>query len=426
MKTSIKKLPDSKIEILIEIPADDFDRYYKRVILDLGKNAEIKGFRPGHVPPDILEKEIGQAKILSQAAEEAIKEKYSQAVIDNNLEVIGKPEIEILKLALKNPLIFKAKTAVLPEVELTDYKKIAGSVKKQENPVKEKEIEEAIKWLQKSRAKLSVLNREAQKEDFIEIEYQSPQIEKGEKKKDTFILGQGHFIPGFEENLEGMKAGEEKEVSLTMPENFSIKDLAGQEVKFKIKMASVFKMELPEINDDFAKSLGKFQDLNSLKKNTREGLKIQKEREAKEKLRGEILEKIINSMKWNIPEVLIEAERDRIFANFKQSFSQNPQISFDDYLAKTKKSEAEIKKSFSEPAQRNIKTFLVLREITKKEKIKVSDEETNQEINKILKNYPDFKKTEKGLDLERLKGYTKERITNEKTFQLLEQFSREA
>ncbi len=426
MKTSIKTLPDSKIEILVEVSAEDFNYYYQRAILDLGKNTEIKGFRPGHIPPDILEKEIGQEKILNQASQEAIKERYSQAVIDNNLEVIGKPEVEILKLALKNPLVFKVKTAVLPEIEIADYKKIASSVKEQKSPVKEKEIEETIKWLQKSRAKLSVLNRESQKGDFIEIEYQSPQVEKGEKKKDAFILDQGHLIPGFEGKLEGMKAGEEKEFSLTVPENYSIKDLVGKKIDFKLKMIGVFKMELPEVNDYFAKSLGNFQDLNSLKQNIKKGLEVEKEREARERLRGEILEKIVSLMKWNIPEVLIEAERDRLFANFKQNFSRDPQVSFNDYLTKAKKSEEEVKKSFSEPAQKSIKTFLILREIAKKEEIKVSDEEVNQEIDKFLKNYPDFKKAEKNLDLEKLKEYAKERVTNEKIFQLLEQFSREA
>ncbi len=426
MKTSIKTLPDSKIEILIEVSTEDFNYYYQRAILDLGKSIKIKGFRSGHVPPDILEKEVGQEKILNQASQEAIKERYNQAVIDNNLEVIGKPEVEILKLAFKNTLIFKVKTAVLPEIEIADYKKIASSVKEQKSPVKEKEIEETMKWLQKSRAKLSVLNREAQKGDFIKIEYQSPQIEKGEKKKDAFILDQGHLISGFEEKLEGMKTGEEKEFSLTMPENYSIKDLVGKKIDFKLRMIGVFKMELPEVNDHFAKSLGSFQDLNSLKQNIKKGLEVEKEREARERLRGKILEKIVSLMKWNIPEVLIEAERDRLFANFKQNFSRDSQVSFNDYLIKAKKSEEEIKKSFSEPAQKSIKNFLILREIAKKEEIKVSDEEINQEVDKFLKNYPDFKKAEKNLDLERLKEYARERVTNEKIFRLLEQFSREA
>jgi len=426
MKTSIKKLPDSKIEILIEIPADDFDRYYKQAVLDLGKNVEIKGFRRGRVPSDILEKEISQEEILNQAAREAIKKEYVRAVIDNNLEVIDRPEVEILKLALKNPLVFKAKTTVLPEIKLPGYKKIASPVKRKKVLVEKEEIEKTIKQLQTSRAKLIALNREAQEGDFVEIEYRSSQIEKGEKKKDAFVLGKGHFISGFEKELKGMKTGEEKEFSLTMPEDYFVKNLAEQEIRFEVKMTSVFKMELPEADDQFAKSLGDFQDLKSLKENIEEGLKIEKERETKEKLRREILDKIIDSVNWNIPKILIEAEKDKLFAGFKQNLSQNSQISFEDYLVKIKKTEEEVKESFLEPAQRNAKTFLVLKEIAKKENIEISDEEVNQEINEFLKRYPDLKQAGKNLDLEKLKHYTKERITSEKVFQLLEKFSEEA
>jgi trigger factor len=426
VKASIKKLSNTEIEILVEVPSEDFSRYCQRTILDLGKDAEVKGFRRGHVPPNVLEKEIGQEKILAQAAQKAIEENYIKAVIDNDLEVIGKPEVEILKLASKNPLIFKAKATILPEIKLPDYKKIASSVKKKKESIKEEEVEEAIKWLQKSRAKLIALNREAQKGDFIEIEYQSSQIENGEKKKDGFILDKGHFIPGFEENCEGMKAGQEKEFFLILPQDYFIKNLAGKEVKFKVKMDSVFKMELPEADDRFAKSLGNFQDLNALKKNIKEGLEVEKERKTKEKFRGEILEKIIDLVKWEIPKGLTEAETDRLFTEFKQGFSRNPQISFKDYLNKNKKSEEEIKKSFSEPAQRNIKTFLILKEISRKEDIKTSEEEVEKEINEIFKKHPDSKTAQKDLDLERLKQYTRERITNEKTFQLLESFSGEA
>jgi len=426
MKNSVKKLPDSKIEIEIEISPEEFERYYQRAVSEVGKEVKIKGFRPGHIPRDVLEKEIGQDKILAQAAQKAIEENYVRAILDNNLEVISKPVIEVLKLAPKNPLIFKAKTTVLPEIKLPDCKKIASSVKKEKKPVKEEEIREAIKWLQKSRTKLVALNREARKGDFVEIEHQSPQVEKGEKKKDSFVLGQGHFIPGFEGKLEGMKSGEERDFSLNVPKDYFLNELAGKEISFKVKMKSVFKMELPEVNDRFAQSLGEFKDLESLKKNIEEGLNMEKERETKEKLRGEILEKIVNSMEWNIPKDLIETEKERLFNEFEQSFSRNPQISFQDYLNKAKKSEEEIKESFLEPAQRNIKSFLVLRKIAEEEKIETNDQEVNREIDQILKKYPDPKTAEKELDLERLKQYTKERIINEKTFQLLEKFSREA
>ena len=418
MKTSIKKLPDSKVEIIIEISASDFDRYLKQAALDLGKEVKMKGFRPGHVPEEIIEKQVGKEGIMEEAAEKAIKESYARAVTENNLEAIERPKVEIVKLAPQNPLVFKATTTVLPEVELSDYKKIATSIKKKEISVKDEEIKETLKKLQHSRAKLIALPREAKKGDFVEIEYQCSQIGGGEKKKDSFVLGKGSLIPGFEESLEGMKAGQEKEAKLTLPEGHFVKDLAGKELVFQIKMISVFKMELPELDDRFAKSLGEFKDLESLKKNIEEGIKMEKEREAREKHIGEIMEKIINSMKWNIPDILIKSEKERLFQEFKQNFAQNPQISFSDYLAKTKKTEDEVKDSLSEPARRNIKTFLVLKGISKAEKIEVPEKDLEQEINEILKRAPETAK--KNLDLERIKQYTKERMINEKIFQLFQ------
>ena len=353
----------------------------------------------------------------------AIEKSYAQVVRENNLEIIESPKIEILKLALKNPFAFKAKTSVLPEIELSDYQKIASSIKKRKISVKEEETEKTLEWVQRSRAKFTALNREARKEDFVEIEFQSSQIEKGEKKKDAFILGKGHFIPGFEEKLEGMKAGEEKEFSLVIPRDHFMKELAGKEIKFQVKMTSVLKMELPELNDQFVKSLGTFKDLTSLKQSIEEGIKTEKEVKERQRFREEILEKLSNSITWDLPEILIETEKDRLFTDFKESFSKNPKTSFKDYLAKINKSEEEVKDSFLEPAQKNVKTFLILREIAKKEEIEVSDKEVKEEVNKILKRYPDLKTVEKDLDLEKLRQYTKERITNEKVFQLLEELS---
>lgn len=424
MEASIKKLADSKIEILIEISTQDFERYYKKNALEIGKNIEIKGFRPGHIPLDILEKEIGQEKIMNQTANEVIKEKYIQAVIDNDLDVIERPEIEILKLALNNPFIFKVKTTVLPEIGLPDYVKIASLIKKQAPSVKTEEVEETINYIRKSRAKLVALNRVAQKGDFIEIEYRSPLIDGGRPIQDSFILGEGHFIKGFEEKLEAMKAGEEKSFSLKLPEDYFSKELAGKDAKFGLKMTAVFKMELPEFDDRFVQSLGNFKDSVAFKKNIENGLKIEKEKEGREKFRQEVLEKITKSVEWKIPDVLIEAERDRILDDLKKNLSRNNNVSFQDYLKKIKKSEEEIKESLLKLSQKNVKTFLILKGIAKKENLKASEEETERQINEILKNYPDLKTAQRQLDLEKLKEYTKERIINEKVFELLEKNSK--
>ena len=434
MQVLIKKLAKSKIEITIEIPSVTFDQFLEKAVLDLGQNLEIKGFRKGRTPREIVEKEIGQTKILTGAVDQAIKEYYPKAILENKIEAISQPEIEVVKIpvwpqissgrkASANSLIFKAKMAVLPQIELPDYKKIASKIKRKKVFVIEKEVEDALKELRKSRAKLSLKSGPCQKGDFVEISYSSFQLERSKEFKDSFVLGEGHFVPGFEENLIGMENGEEKEFFLIFPKDYFQKDLAEKEVKFKVKMTSVFKMELPEINDQFAKNLGKFKDLLSLKASLKEGINLEKEREEQLRFREEILEKITNSMNWEIPEVLIISERDRLWTEFKKSFSQNSQLSFRGYLTKIKKTEEEIKNSFLKLAQKNVKVFLVLREIAKKEGIKVSDEEVEPEINALLKRYPDFKSAKKNLDLEKLKEYTKERIINEKVFQLLKKLS---
>jgi len=424
METSIKKLPKSKIEIQIELSSSEFGDYYKKAVLNFREKIEMKGFRKGKVPLEIIEKEISQTEILNQAAELAIRESYFKIVEKEKLEIIEKAEIEILKISKSNPFVFKVKVSVLSEIDLPDYKKIAAVCKEKEISIEEKEIKNTMDWLLKSRAKLTVIDREARKGDFIEIEYSYLEIEGGNKKQDSFLLGQGHFVKGFEEKLEGMKAGEEKEFSLVLPKDNIKKELAGKEISFKVKMKSVLKMELPELNDEFAKTLGKFENLAFLKENIKEGIKTEKTIKEKERHRTEILEKIADLIKWDLSEKLIEEEKERLSQDFKLSFSQNSGISFEDYLKNNQKSEQEIKDSFLELAKKNIKNFLILREISKKENIKVSEDEINQEVNENLKQYPNLKFAEKNLDLEKIKHYTEDRIKNEKVFQFLENISK--
>lgn len=423
MRTEIRKLEKSEIEIEFEIPAQEFEDFIEKATFDLGKNLKIKGFRKGKLPKAIIEKEIGREKILKEAAERAIRENYLKVILENNLEVLGQPEIKILKLAPGNPLLFLAKVAILPEIQLPDYQKIAREVKKREILVKEKEIEEALIWLQKSRAKFSQILRPAQIGDFVEIEYSSPQIENGKIQKDGFLLGQGHLIEGFEEKLEGMVAGEEKNFLLKFPAKHFQKNLANQEINFKVKMTSVKKVEFPEIDDQFARSLGNFEDLNSLKERIREGIKMEKEILERERIHQEILEKIASQISWQIPQILIEAEKNRMIENFKKAINQKFQIDFKDYLARINKTEADLRESFQIEAERKIKNFLILQEIAKKEKISVLPEEVEVKINNFLKNYPDIEKAKKELDLENLKSYYEEVIRNEKALQLLESMS---
>ncbi|PIR02700.1 MAG: trigger factor [Candidatus Nealsonbacteria bacterium CG_4_10_14_0_8_um_filter_37_14] len=460
MQFSIQKLPKLKVEIKIEVPAEEFGDFYQKAVLDLGKDLEMPGFRKGKVPKEIVEKTISQEKILSETAEIAVKESYikaiSQLIKSDRIEPLGQPEIEILPpTTLKNDnkgetelkqektsfvdggqfqsgggLTFKAVVQVLPEINLPDYKEIASKVKRKKPEVSDKDTQDALKWLQKSRAKFTLKNTPAQKGDWVEIEYNLQSIENSSRWiKDAFVLGEGHFVPGFEENLIGMKAGEEKEFQLSVkgqpirdgfPEK--LREAIPEVPQIKVKLKSIQKMELPELNDEFARNLGQFENLTALTQSVQAGLKLEKENQETQRVRQEILEKIAQKTEMEIPEILIEEQKKKFLENLKKEVSQNLQISFEDYLKKIRKSETEIFESFQEPAKTQIKNSLILREIQKRENILVGKEELNEEVNKILKSFSSPEEAQKKFDPEQLKSYTKEVIRQEKTFQLLEQF----
>jgi trigger factor len=414
VKTSIQKLPKSQVEIFFEIPAEEFKDYFDKAVLILGKDLEIEGFRKGKAPKEIVGRELNPGKILEEAANLAARESYIKVILEDKIEAIGKPEIYITKIAKGSPLEFKARVATIPQIDLPDYKKIASKIKPKEVFVEEKEVEEAVNFLQKSRAKLSQKNTVSEIGDFLEISFQSPHIEEGKPQKDSFILGQGHFIPGFEENLAGLMAGAEKEFSLTFPENHLQKNLAGKLADFKVKVLSVQKIELPEINDDWAKSLGNFPNLEGLRKNLREGIKAEKNEEKRQKNRANILEKISKETSSEIPDILMDFEKDRMLGELKENLQNQIQMNFNDYLTKIKKTENELKDSFLPEAEKRVKNSLILREIAKREGFSVSEKEIEEKINEARPRYS------AGVDLEKLKEYYEGVIKNEKVFQLLE------
>lgn len=420
MESSIKKLLKSQLELRIEVSSEEFDNCIEKAILNLGKNLEIKGFRKGSAPKEIVEKEMGEEKILLEAANLAVKENYQKVVLDNKLEPISQPETTILKLAKGNPFAFQIKVTVLPQIEIPDYKKIAVQIKRNKTSVDEKDIEEALIWLQKSRAKFTPLQTPAAKGDFVEIEYQSPQMASAKALKDSFLLGQGRFMAGFEDNLIGMKTGEEKEFTIPFPKDYFKKELIGKSIDFKVKMAAVQKMELPEVNDDFARSLGKFGNLVKLKNNLKEGLGAEKESEETQRVRNEILLRIAENANIEIPEVLVDREKEELFNDLKRMINQNFKISYEEYLATTKQTEEDLKNSFLKEAQKKVKKFLILRTVGEKEKISVTKAEIDEEVNKAIKHYSPDKI--KNLDLYQLREYTKEAIYNQKTLQKLEGF----
>lgn len=425
MKSEIKKLPNSEIEMEIEVSKEELDSFIKKAFLQLGENLNIEGFRKGKAPKNIIEEKIGRENILAEAAEMAVNENYRKAVLENNLEPIGQPNVEVLKLAEGNPFVFKAVFSVLPDIKIADYKKIAESKKREKTEVLENEIEDAVKWLLKSRTKFILKNGPAENGDFVNIEYRSDQLKGIDKKdsyEDSFVLKEGRFIPGFEENIIGMKAGESKKFSVDFPSDYFTKELSGKKVDFDLSLKSVQKAEIPELNDDFAKSLGNFNNLEALKNNIKEGIKFEKEQAQSQKIRQEIVSEVSKASEMEIPEMLIKSEQHSLAHNFRHEVEDRMKIKFEDYLDKIKKTEKELTDSFYEEAKKRVREFLVLREIGVKEKIEIKEEEVKEEADKFLKQYGNAEQAKKEIDIERLKNYAREAIRNEKIFQKLESF----
>lgn len=425
MRAEITKLPKSEIELKIEVPTEEWQEFYDETIKELSRDLKIEGFRPGHAPQKMVEEKIGADHILEHAAEHCVRKCYVRAILDNNIEAIGKPEISVTKIAKDNPFEFKAKVAVMPEVELPDYKKITREIlkEKEEINVSEEEISKSIDWLQKSRTKYVTVNRPAQEGDRIEIDFEGncegKKMDELCSKNHPAILDRGYFLPGFEQNLIGMAEGEEKSFNLAFPADFEHQHLAGKIADFKTKMNLVQEAQLPEINDSFAKGLGNFKDLEMLRQSVKDGLLIEKQNQEKERLRTKMIKEIAEKSSMEIPDILIESEAKRMNEDLEEKIKQIG-LGYNQYLERFKKTEQGITKEIEQNARERVRAFLVLRGIARQEKIEVNQQEVDEETNKAMKHFEAVKQAEQKIDIEQLKEYTKDILKNEKVFQVLE------
>ena len=346
---------------------------------------EIEGFRKGNVPADMAEERVGEENLMQQAAQLAIEDSYPQIVKEEDIQAVGQPQIKIKKLAEGDDLEFEAEIPVLPPIELPNYKEIASEVEAQETSISEEEYEKALERLKKSRAKMKQVDRPAQEEDFVKIEFESDTLDL--EKEDGFILGEGHMVPGFEENIEGMEAGQRKEFTVEWPEDHPQQDLQGKEVDFEVLVKEVQEVEMPEITDEWAQELGEqFETAEDLKQNLKQGLKKEKNQQEQKRVREKILQKISEKAEVEIPEQLVQRQKANRFTDLKQKLSQQD-TSLEEYLEQTGQSEEEIKKSLEKQAQQEIKRSLLLREIAEEEDIEASPQEVEQRVNQMLQHY---------------------------------------
>lgn len=359
MQIKINKLPKSEVEIEGEIETDVFESYFSKALKKIGEKVEIDGFRKGKIPENILVSKIPEMQILEEMAEMALGEHYPKILEENKIDAISRPEISITKIARKNPLSFKIKTAVMPEMQLPDYKiiakKIIGEVTDEDKKTEptEKEIEDTIMDIRKSRAPKIHMKDEAE-----------------------------HIHKEREEHSHEEKKEEVKEE------------------------------ELPEFNDDFVQALGPFKNVEDFKDKLKQNIKLEKENQLKEKTRLKIVEKIIDGLKVELPEILIEVELNKILYRMESDITQMG-LKFEDYLKHLNKTLEDLRKEFRNDAEKKAKLALVLNEIAKKEKIEADKEQLALEVAQILEHYKDA-------DPERAEMHAENVLTNEKVFQFLE------
>jgi trigger factor len=420
MEIRSNQLKSSEVELEVELMADELREYVSQTEKNLGADLDIKGFRKGKVPSDVVRKTVGEAKIREEALSLAIKDSFARAVVEKELELLEPAQGVDIKENTKDKLVYSTKVTVLPKFDLPEYKGI--EVEKKEIKVEDKEIDEAIEYIRKTRSTFAGTKEPAQKGNKVEIDFEikadGKTIESGVSKNHPVILGNDTFIPGFEQNIVGMKEGEEKTFEIEVPKDYYQKSIAGKTIQCIVKLHKVEIVSLPELTDDFAKTLGSFENVAELKKSISDGVRMEKEQKDKQRIRLAILEKISEQVNLEIPEILIEKQLENLIQEFSASLRQKG-LELSMYLAGMKKTQDDLKKEWRPQAEKQVKNSLILREVAKKEKLAISDKELEDSVNLFLQGFPNPEHL-KEIDPKILKRNLYEDLLKEKTLRFLE------
>lgn len=435
MTRTLTQLPKSQIQIEITLPFPEFEAHVKRAAQALSEERDIEGFRRGKAPYDVVKQQCGEAAIYERAAEHAVRKTYPALIEEledhppegkKQFLPVGSPEITVMKLAPGNEFIYKAVLAIMPEVVLSDYvaiaKKITASEKK-EITVSDEEIEKTLEWIRESRMQTTPVERVAEKNDLVEIDFtlrhNNVKWEGGESRNHPLVIGKQSFIPGFEEHLVGMKAGDEKDFSLAIPENWRDHALAGKTIDAHVKMNIVKERILPELTQEFIKQLGAFDSLAMLKKSISDGIYQEKQEKEKQRVRTLIIEAIAQKIETEIPDVLREREIEKMLEELKNGIEQMG-MKWEDYLLHIKKTIEQLHDEWHDEAHKRVKIALSLHEIAHKEHIEPNAEEIEKKSNEFLRQFKTADMAQKQIDPDRLREYARGILKNEKVFEFLE------
>jgi len=420
MKCKVEKTENAnEVKLEITVEAEKFENAMKKVYFQNCKYFNIPGFRKGKAPMAIVEKYYGKEIFYEDAFNEVATEEYDLALKENNIEAVSRPNIDIIQIEKGKDLIFTAVVQTKPEVELGKYKGI--EIKKVEYNVTDHDIEHELGHMQEKNSRLiSVEDRAVKDGDITVIDFEGfvdgVAFEGGKGENYELTIGSKTFIPGFEDQVIGMKIDEEKEINVKFPEEYFSKDLAGKDAMFKVKLHEIKKKELPTLDDEFAKDVSEYDTLEELKNSIKE--KIEEENKQKEKYETQeaVIKAVCENVKLEIPSGMIEMETENMLKDIEARLSYQG-LKLEQYCQMLGKTMEEMKKEYEPQAIEAIKSRLTLEAIMKAEKIEVTEEEVNAKIKEMAENYG--KKEEEIKDNEQLRNYIEEGIKSEKTIDFL-------
>jgi trigger factor len=382
MSLQVEKLEKNMAKLTIEASAEEFEKAIEKAYQKSKNKINVQGFRKGKAPLALVEKMYGASIFYEDAANEIIPMAYEKAALESELEIVSRPEIDVVQIEKGKPFIFTAEVAIKPEVTLGDYKGI--QVEKKEVTVTDEEVMDRIeKEREQNSRMLTVDDRPIQKDDIAVIDFEGfvdgEPFEGGKAEGHSLTIGSGSFIDNFEDQLIGKSIGDVLDVNVTFPEEYHSEELAGKPAVFKVKINEIKAKELPELDDDFAQDVSEFDTLDEYKENIKATLKESKEKELKTAKENEIVDKIIENASMDIPEPMIESQVNQMAEDFAQRMSYQG-LSLDQYFQFTGMDSRKFIESLRPQALKRIQSRLVLEAIVKAEGIQVSEEELDKEL----------------------------------------------
>ena len=413
---NVEKHEKNMVTVTVEVGKDEFapaiEKAYKKQV----KQMKIPGFRPGHAPRKVIEGMYGVEIFFDEAMNFAFPEAYQAALEEAKLEPVEHPQVEVTEVSADG-FTFKATFANYPEVKLGEYKGL--SAEKPSVEVGDEDVDKKLQQMRERNARLVSVEREAQNGDTAVRDFEGKKdgvpFDGGKGESYPLELGSGSFIPGFEEQIVGMKAGDEKDIDVTFPEDYQAEELAGKPVVFSIKLHEVKAKDMPELDDEFAKDVSEFDTLEELKADLRKKEEESREASAKQAFENNLMELVAANMECDIPEAMVENQARRVVDDYKMQV-QSQGMRFADYLQMTGMKESDLLDSAKEPALRQLRGSLALEAIIKAENIEATEEEVDAEMQKMADQY--------GLSLEDVKKYLRsadveEQIKREKALKLV-------